>query len=170
MAGGCFAGQDSAASDSLQDDDLPMGGCDPTDDDCTDTGQGQGAPPGSPCDGTNQCGDGGVCAAPFDDGDVGALVCQLGCVQTGDPTAWCSDDATCCSGVCGAHGECLADEAADSAATGDAESGTDSGTTSASSGTTAGSGETSTGESTSGGTSAGSSTGEASTSGSSTSG
>jgi len=178
LAGGCaFSGQDSAASDSLQDDDLPMGGCDPTDPDCTGTGPGPGAPPGSPCDGTSQCADGGVCAAPFDDGDVGDLVCQLGCVQTGDPTAWCSDDATCCSGVCGLHGECQPGDAGDSTATSGVDTGSPGSGSTDSGGTDSGgtdsrgtdSGGTDSGGTDSGGsTTAGDASGSGSGSGSST--
>jgi len=119
---GCAEADDDSAgdgvmgSDSFQDDDPPIGcqtgtgGCEGDDD-----GQGDDessvplAPVGSPCDGTNQCVEGSVCAAPFEDGEPGSLVCTASCIAVDDQSAWCSDDDACCSGLCGPRGICEPD-------------------------------------------------------------
>ncbi len=167
---GCFAATaDEAAEDSFQDDDIPMGGCNTGTGGCgSGTADASGAPPGASCDNTGQCANEGVCVAPFEDSEPGALVCRIGCVQTGDPRAWCSDDDACCSGFCGARGECLAEAPGVDDTGGDTDStpgSTDTGPTSG------GADESDTGatsESTDGttdGTTGGSSTGDASSSG-----
>ena len=108
---------DSIGSDSFQDDDPPIGcqtvGCDGDgamgDDAADDESSAPLAPVGSPCDGTNQCVDGAFCAAAFEDGEAGPLVCNATCIEVGDQAAWCSDDEACCSGLCGPRGLCEAD-------------------------------------------------------------
>ena len=121
---GCGAKDDDGAagdgimgSDSFQDDDPPIGcqtvGCDGDgamgDDAADDESSAPLAPVGSPCDGTNQCVDGAFCAAAFEDGEAGPLVCNATCIEVGDQAAWCSDDEACCSGLCGPRGLCEAD-------------------------------------------------------------
>lgn len=112
LLGGCGFDAGDAAADSFQDDDPPFGcqtgtaGCE----DGTDTGDAPGAPVGGSCDNTAQCVEDAYCAAPFEDGEPGELVCQLGCIQLEDERSWCSDDASCCTGTCSARGLCVADE------------------------------------------------------------
>ncbi len=101
-----------AAEDSFQDDDIPMGGCNTGTGGCpSGTAGDDGAAIGDPCDDTVQCSGNGVCVAPFDAGAPGTLVCRVSCVELDDASSWCSDDASCCSGVCGPRGLCLPDEA-----------------------------------------------------------
>jgi len=131
---GCFAGTADAQGDSFQDDDPPIGcqtgtgGCqeqddDDDDDDDDDEGSDEAplSPVGGPCDDTTQCVDGASCGADFEDGDPGPLQCRATCIALDDESAWCTDDASCCVGSCGARGLCVQP---------DAES-TDGGTTSA---------------------------------------
>ena len=157
LLGGCGSASLDAAADSFQDDDPPIGcqtgtgGCE----DGTDTGNAPGAPVGSSCDNTAQCVEDAYCAAPFEDGEPGDLVCQLGCIQLEDERSWCSDDASCCTGTCSARGLCVADEV-------------DGGSDSTDGGTTT-DGDSTSGDSTSGDSTSGDSTG-GSTSGGATSG
>ena len=134
LLGGCAAAlSEDAAGDSFQDDDPPIGcqtgtaGCG-DDDDSSDA---PGAPVGASCDNTNQCEDDAICAAPFEDGEAGDLVCQLGCIQLGDEALWCSDDDSCCAGTCSSRGLCTVDEADGGSDTMDdaSESGDSTGTT-----------------------------------------
>jgi len=106
-------------SDSFQDDDPPIGcqtgtdGCDSNEPGAADgasAGEPPGAPVGGPCDDTGQCVEGAVCAAAFQDGDAGPLLCRAQCIELDDPSAWCSDDSACCSGTCSSRGMCLESE------------------------------------------------------------
>ena len=128
--------ESGAASDTLQDDDIPMGGNDASAGG-SDAGNGEGGenPPGAgvgePCDGTTQC-QSGVCAAPFDSEDPGELVCQTSCIELMDPALWCSDAASCCDAeaICTARGFCVAGApAADSDAESDSGEESTSGST-----------------------------------------
>lgn len=109
-------------SDSFQDDDPPIG-CQTGPEDCTpgasaDEGGASdpaGAPLGGPCDNSGQCAAGAACAATFEDGEAGPLVCRAECIELDDAAAWCSDDSACCSGVCGPRGLCLEAEGSDGA-------------------------------------------------------
>lgn len=110
------AGDGIMGSDSFQDDDPPIGcqtvGCDgdgAMGDDADDESSAPLAPVGSPCDGTNQCVDGAFCAAAFEDGETGPLVCNATCIEVDDQAVWCSDDEACCSGICGPRGLCEPD-------------------------------------------------------------
>ena len=111
LLGGCGSGSLDAAADSFQDDDPPIG-CQTGSGGCNDgsSGDAPGAPVGASCDNTGQCVEDAYCAAPFEDGEPGDLVCQLGCIQLEDGRSWCSDDASCCTGTCSARGLCVADE------------------------------------------------------------
>lgn len=139
VATGC--GDTAAFGDSFQDDDLPMGNCPGTT--CPESTAGDtGGAAGSPCDGTNQCAE-GVCAAPFDDGEIGTLVCQNACIEPMDEARWCSDAAACCdsNALCSSRGFCIPQQDAD--ATGaDSESSGDTSPddTSSTAGTETGSG------------------------------
>lgn len=150
LLGGCGFDAGDAAADSFQDDDPPIGcqtgtgGCE----DGTDTGDAPGAPVGGSCDNTAQCVEDAYCAAPFEDGEPGDLVCQLGCIQLEDERSWCSDDASCCTGTCSARGLCVVDDA-DGDSTGGDSTGGDTTTSGGSTGDSTGD---STGSSTGGST------------------
>lgn len=107
------AGDGIMGSDSFQDDDPPIGcqtvGCDGDGAMGDDESSAPLAPVGSPCDGTNQCEDGAFCAAAFEDGEAGPLLCNATCIEVDDQAAWCSDDEACCSGICGPRGLCEPD-------------------------------------------------------------
>ncbi|MEM6990712.1 MAG: hypothetical protein AAF721_09450 [Myxococcota bacterium] len=136
----CGGFDDTAAfGDSFQDDDIPMGDCQGTACPQTTAGDG-GAGVGQSCDDTNQCAT-GVCAAPFADGQPGALVCQSACIDTMDESMWCSDTASCCdpAATCGTRGYCELPEGLDDSGSGSDDEGTSTGGTSDESGTTAGS-------------------------------
>jgi len=147
---------DGAAADSFQDDDPPIGcqtgtgGCE----EGTGTGDAPGAPVGESCDNTGQCVEAAYCAAPFDDGEAGELVCRLGCIQLEDERSWCSDDASCCTGTCSARGLCIADEVDGGS---DSTGGDSTGGDSTGSGSTGG--DTTGGDTSTGGTTGGDSTG-----------
>ena len=112
-------GSGAMGSDSFQDDDPPMGAGDTDADDDDDdddggadseSGEAPRSPVGGPCDNTAQCVTEAVCAATFEDGEAGPLVCHDACIEADDESAWCSDDAACCSGICGSRGLCEAAE------------------------------------------------------------
>lgn len=107
------AGDGAMGSDSFQDDDPPIGcqtvGCDGDGAMADDESSAPLAPVGSPCDGTNQCVNGAFCAAAFEDGEAGPLLCNATCIDVDDQAVWCSDDEACCSGICGPRGLCEPD-------------------------------------------------------------
>ena len=114
--------QDAAGiDDDYMDDPPPPGDCET---DCPTANPGSdGASPGGPCLDSDDCAQGGICAAEFD-GEVQSFTCQLSCVPLQDDAQWCADDSSCCEAgaICSARGLCLIPEA------GVDESGTGTGT------------------------------------------
>lgn len=128
LLGACFEGESVSVdapigTDSFQDEDPPMGDCLATG--CPEPGATPGhAEIGEPCDDTRQCAS-GVCAAPFADGDPGALVCQRTCIPNGDQAQWCSDDESCCdsAAICTGRGYCTVLDGHDESGTSDGSGG-----------------------------------------------
>lgn len=113
LAGACADAADQSG-DSFQDDDIPMGGCGTSGTECPETGGSAGAAAiGEPCDATNHCAT-GVCAAPFDAGEIGELVCHSACIDYADEAMWCGDVAACCdpNATC-SRGLCVMAQGAD---------------------------------------------------------
>jgi hypothetical protein len=77
------------------------------------------APPGaagSPCDGSMECNDGLICAAPFDRGERGTYACVAACIGAMDEARWCADAGACCDpeAICTARGYCIASDPGES--------------------------------------------------------
>ena len=130
LTGSCFAADkdDSAGADiSYMPDEVPAGeecetdGCAP---------QPPDVPPGaagSPCDGSEGCNAGLICAAPFQRGERGTYACVSACVSLMNEDRWCADASSCChaDAVCTPRGYCIVPDSGESTGSEAESSGSD---------------------------------------------
>jgi hypothetical protein len=82
------------------------------------------------CHGSDDCGAGSFCVAPYADNHRDPFACVDTCVGPDDEGQWCFDDAACCdaAAVCSIRGYCEAPSATSSdSSTGEPTTGSDSG-------------------------------------------
>jgi len=150
----CGVDSDGAAEGETGfiDEDIPAGNCGETDNAPCESSEGGGVPD-PPCDASNDCWGGMICAAVFD-GDIGSFVCRPSCIEDSDESQWCIDDAGCCNpdATCSDRGYCMpaGDTTGGDTTSGDTTSGDTTGSDTTTSGDTTGSDTTDGGTSTGG--------------------
>jgi hypothetical protein len=100
------SGSSAEGETGFIDEDIPAGNCGETDNAPCESSD--GGVPDPPCDASDDCWGGMICAAVFD-GDIGSFVCRSSCIDDRDESQWCIDDVGCCNpdATCSDRGYCI---------------------------------------------------------------